>query len=269
VDTLVRHDDRPEGRLSRKMALILTTVLIAGVAMTDLSLSRFYNLGALYMIPFIIATQYVRRSSGVLALAIALVILNYAGMGVAYLIEDKHEFVQYRLMNRGFVAMAIAGAALLAVFYMRVRDYWLRKQSALAPTDEEVSLLLQVFQMFEDLVAIIVAVVLAGVTFVIDLHTPQPINMPILYLMPLAVVAITRSVWLLWGSVPVLLALAYFGFHYSPMIKLADDVERRVLVNREVVAGAIIVAAALFHFLCIPQKRRPVQTSEQPASASA
>lgn len=264
---LVGREDREQTRLSLSSAMIVVIALILGVAATDMSLSRFYNFGALYMIPFIVATQYVRKSARLLGLAIILVVLNYAGLGVAYLFETKHEFVQYRLMNRGFVAISIAGAALLAVFYMRVRDYWLRKQSDLVPTDAEVSLLLQVFQMFEDLVAIIVAVVMAGVVFMIDLHTPQPINMPILYLMPLAVVAITRSVWILWCSVPILLSLAYFGFQYSPAIKLAEDVERRVMINRELVAFAIILAAGLFHFLCMPGRGK--NRKIQPTTATA
>src|SRR5262249_7793936 len=137
------------------------------------------------------------------------------------------------------------------------------RQSAMAPTDTEVTLLLQVFQMFEDIVAILVAVVLAGVTFAIDYVTPRTMNLPILYLMPLSVVAITRSVLMLWLSVPILLVLSYIGYFYGPAIDLDID---RTAINRELVAGSIVVAAALFHLLCVPGRgrNRKVETAATP-----
>ena len=255
-------------RLSRPAAMILLAALIAAIALLDCLLATYYNLGALYMIPFIVATQYIRRSGRLLLLAILLVILNYGGLLAAYVPAFKSDnWLSFRLINRGFVALSLTGAALLVVFYLRVRNYWLRRHAEMAPTDEEVSLLLQVFQMFEDITAILLAALLAGITFAVDCFTPRVMNLPILYLMPLAVVAITRSRLLLWLAVPVLLTLSYVGYFYGPPDNYDAEIVRRMVINREVAAAAIVVAAALFHYISTPSRRKPRAADKAPPTS--
>ena len=258
---------RSAGWLSRAVITGLIVGIIAAVALADISL-RPLNLASLYMIPMILGAQHYRRSSSVLWLAIVLILLNYVGLGAAYSFHAQH-LARFRIINRGFIAMALAISALLAVFYIRIRDYWQARQALLAPNDEEASLLLQAFQMFEDITSCILAAVFAGITFWIDIQLPEEYNLAILYLVPLAVLALTRNRWLLWSATPILLALAYFGFIMGPRGSTPDIDEWVVQANRAVAAAAIVLAAILFHITGRPASKNPAATPAPLESAKA
>lgn len=248
------------GRLPRAVLVGLIVVLTALIALADISL-RPLTFASLYMIPMILGAQHFRRSTSVLVLSITLILLNYVGLATVFLFDEDH-LAHFRLINRGFVALALTGSALIAVFYLRIRDYWLTRQSVLAPRDEEVSLLLQAFQMFEDITSCIIAIVIAGVTFVIDLKVPEGYNLAILYLVPLAVMAITRSRLLLWSATPVLLVLAYVGLVYGPHDPLPGGDPAIILNNRCIAGAAIVLAAVLFHVTGQGQPTNPATTAE-------
>ena len=251
----------PTARLSRRAGLWLIAVMVAVIALGDIALVGKYNLGALYMIPFIVATQYIRRSFHLLLLSIVLIILNYLPLAWIYAPYFKpDEFLRLRLLNRSFVTVALMGSTFLAVFYLRARDYWLRRQAEMAPTDQEVALLVQVFQMFEDIIAVILAAILTAATYAIDYVTPRSMTLPILYLMPLAVVAITRSRIMLWITVLVLLVLAYIGFFAGPPDNYSPEILQRITISRVLSGGAIVVAATLFHLITAPKKHAGTAT---------
>lgn len=250
-------------RLPRTWGLAIFWILVAVIAALDLSLAGKANLGALYMMPLMLGAQQCRRRGSILGIALLLVLLSYAALAVSYMghwpaLTDTA--FRFRLFNRCFVGLALATAALLIVFYLRMRDYWLARQAALAPSDAEISLLLQLFQMLEDIVALSLGVVLSAAALGLDLIMPNTVNVPILYLVPLAVIAITRRRWLLWGSVLLLLGFSYLGYSYGPPPppnlgpQLTPDV---VLRNRTIAGVALVAAAGLFHLTTFSRSAGP------------
>jgi hypothetical protein len=86
------------------------------------------------------------------------------------------------------------------------------------------------------------------VVLITDLVTPANVNAPILYVLPVLMLAWEGSRFLLWMQVPIILAANFIGFFLGPQPETAE-LNSRLLINRLVAAGAVVLVALVMHIL--------------------
>lgn len=229
--------DRPPTRSGRQRRMLALSYVIAiWIFATDLLWQQI--IAVLYVLPLLLTT-FSGNPKSVLRAAGWFVLLNYAGYFIKNTIAppaDQSVF-DFRLVNRTILA------ATLVVMGSVLRSWmmWKREQAdpevpaAFKDQDREIG----------ETLAILCCAPLILAIAVIDFLAPANYNIAILYPVPLFICAWTRSRWLPWAMLAVLLVLTVAAFTLGRASTWQGD-EFELFKNRLLaVIGMVAVTAFL------------------------
>ena len=120
------------------------------------------------------------------------------------------------MFNRTLTVVALGGIGGLSILERR---FHLRRSGGgaeLDATDTDGRVYEEILQLFKQMTAVLISVVIVAVVAVADFVTPAQYNLPILYGVPLVICAMTGRRLLLWTMLPVLLVFTYAGYVIGP-----------------------------------------------------
>ncbi len=226
----------------RASFLVLILTACAVIFVLDL-LTPGFNLGIFYLLPLCLA-QRARLGNRTLVLLslIMLVMVCIDQIVGEQRISDLFHPEPASVLNRTFAVFAIIGTMLVMILH----DRWQRRlphpkrvrRSPFSPRPPKS----RRFPLAWFSLLLIPAI------FALDLFTPVSENLPILYLFPLALVAMTQPNprWL-WALCALLMALVVAGYGGSPQAALLAGDFRLILINRILAAVALVAVTAIFH----------------------
>lgn len=202
-----------------RLSLIICTLLVIVIATVDLH-SRSLNTSILYLLPLLLGTKLPGPRS-FWVLAIGLIALTFIGYFLGPHRTSSSHFISFRLVNRMLVALSIivTAARISAVVGPH-------PGTSRSLTGEE----------SENETAIYDLLITAGMLtsiFVADLMTPAQYNLPILYAVPLTVVAVLGRPRLLWILFVLSISCTVVGFFYPPST-LPPSTAQSLIQNRVV-----------------------------------
>jgi hypothetical protein len=232
------------GTTSRRNALripvaAIEPALIASflaLVFVDLCLPNI-NVAILYAIPFLMAVSFARSrqrrwlyAAVYIAAVYLLYILKYAAIGG----QPVQALLTFRLLNRTFVAIALALLGLCATAW----NLWQRERSFLhlqekAEEDEVVAT-----------AGVIGCIGLGLIVAAAEMFAPAKLNLPILLLVPLYLVSWLESKRMLWYVVAAMIAVTWLGY-FLTLAPVDADLAKSLAVNRLIVSAALLGVAGL------------------------
>ena len=211
--------------------------------------TRQINISILYVIPLIIYA-HVRRCRGIWYFALLLSLLTYGKYIHNHFDQftaDPLKIVNSHIWNRTFSVCAILFTAVLLKFWRRRRDHWMQSLEGKVTTGSDIMSQDRVVKGIDQFVVVLVAIVIVIALVLADFLTPGEINIPILYLAPLALLATTMNRTLLWCFVPIVLILNFLGYVYGPPPTVESSLLKYLVTNRFISAFTLIACAVVFH----------------------
>lgn len=236
-------------RYSRQMGYTLSLILIIFTCGIDIGLTYKLSFSVLFIIPLIILAQ-TARGRRLLPLAFLLVLLTYACFLLKIMIHDgikpiPHDFY-IRLFNRSLAAGSIVITAFLLHSWIRFREYWADKHSNYqGALDSDEVLYDQIFHVLEQFMAIGTCVIIASIIFAMDILSPNDINAPLLYFVPLFIIGQARNRLALWLMILMFIILSYVGFIWGPP-GTTDPNTLPPIGNRSLAVITLIMAAVVY-----------------------
>jgi hypothetical protein len=197
----------------------------------------YINISILYAIPFLVAIGASASCQRVwvhAAVFIAGVYLAYAIKYSAVAGLPAEGLLSFRLLNRTFVAIALALLGLCATAW----QYWQHERLLLSNSEkgdeDEVNVT----------AGIIACVGIGLVLAAADLLAPARFNLPILLLVPLYLVSWQENQRSLWGTAAAMILLTWLGYFLLAAPSTAEGA-RYLTINRLVVSMALAFVAGL------------------------
>jgi len=228
--TTIHRDRANSGSFGTVAAWASIAVIFAADCFTQL------NLSILYALPLVaIGRTLTGKRLTVLTVALlATTLLGYVIKTCVVLTGRAPPLLSYRLLNRALVvSILILTSVVLRLLYRRTLAE--RRRDDFDHLLESLTPLLIVLLVFVVTVAILAA----------DLIAPGEYNLPILYGLPIVLIAAARSQRLMWGSVLILSVFSMAGYFVGPPPQVAPTFQKWTLVNRVVAVFAVIGLAAL------------------------
>lgn len=98
------------------------------------------------------------------------------------------------------------------------------------------------------ILAAIVGTVLTGCILIADVFSPPPANLPILYAVPLILVALwLESRRAIWYLLPFMLIFTVIGELWGPPMSLTSLSLKSIVINRAFAVGALMLVAIILH----------------------
>jgi hypothetical protein len=247
---------RRERRLNEaRVTLSLCAIAACGILICDLLTYRF-NPSILYLVLLALVGRSGSKSA-VWAIVLFSVPATYAGHFLGARDPQYRTFEQlFHLassLNRTFVAMSLIAVASLFSL-QRGMQSMVRRRGA-DQGDVEIA---QILDGLDQAAAIVIALVVAAAVWLTDLVTPGNLNLPILFVIPMAFVSKVHSRKLLWGLAIFLVILAALAFKVGQQVYGNPALMRAVVTNRVLACVGILAIAAILH----PLSRRPSRTLE-------
>ena len=219
----------------RRRALLLSAsaLLIMAIAILDLR-TRLLSPGIIYLVPLVLVTRALRPRDFWLLTA-SLVVLVYTGYYFGPHRSDDVGFFQFRLINRTLTAVAIllSGTRLT------------RWRAQLAANDDsggaELGGIGANRSQTHDL---LLSALLVTCTFIADLLTPVNYNLPVLYAVPLIILAVLDVPRLLWAAFAVAALCSVVGYIFSPPAGVPPSLTH-ALVRSRILANAVLLVIVL------------------------
>jgi hypothetical protein len=249
TDAYGANDAEASIRALRRWAVALLLACVLSLTIIDLLLQRV-NLSILYLVAMAVLARLLPRS-GMFAMALLLIAVTYLGYFVdvraSLLAGAWGDVVNFRLLNRTLVAGCLLLTGILLHRAQRLRS----AERILQPLerDEENRLLFSTVSLsFEQLSSRIVSVLIVILLALGDMLTPGELNFPVLYIVPLVLLAIAGDGALVMLLAPALVLLTFTGFFYgAPVIE--QQFVFKVATNRTIAASAIVLfSTAVFFF---------------------
>jgi hypothetical protein len=224
-------------------ALIAAVLTVMGVIfLLDLATPGL-NIGVLYVVPLCLANWGGVKKTGLLSLTGAMMgmVLVDAVVGQFSLMGNLGHEPQATL-NRCFGMVAIGGSAAVMMLVQSLGEAGRQRAAAGRgwASLEGIGV---------EWVMGAVAVGLIGLTFGLDIVTPAAADLPILYLVPLGIVAYVWRRGMKWSVAGVVLGLVVVGYMFSPKGGLGREEARLVLENRWITAAGLVVMVGVMEVL--------------------
>ena len=215
----------------------LCFLLAIAIAISDL-LTRNLNVSILYLLPLLLATKLKSRRV-FWAFTLCLIGLTFSGYFLASRRMNSADLLGYRLANRMLTALAIIATAARASALIRPFS---RTFDSFA--DGEACEGMAVYD-------VLLTAGLLLLTFIADLLSPAQYNLPILYAVPLTVVAILDRPRLLVILLVCSIIATVVGFFY-PESTVRNSLQYTLLQNRFIacITQFGIVILCQNHFFC-------------------
>jgi len=236
------HSDRfPYWALAAVCLVAFLDVVTSGVTMP-----------VLYTVPILIYALSHRRRWLWLLAALS-VIFTFGGLAIKahfFPLPIGQRNFGWRLVNRSFASGAVClSAALLYYwvgFYDVIKDLATRADENNHPGDS--TAFSQVLQSVTVILATIVGGALTACILIADLLSPPPANFPILYAVPLILVALwLESRRVMWYLLPFMLVFTVLGELWGPPISMTPVSPKSIVINRAFAVGALILVAIILH----------------------
>jgi len=238
-------DRAPTRSVRQRRMLALSYVIAISIFVADLLWPQIF--AVLYVLPLLLTT-FCGNPKSVMRAVGWFVLLNYAGYFIKNTIAPpfpEQSYFDFRLVNRTI----LAGTLVVMGSVLRSWMTWKREQAdpelpaAFKDQDREIG----------ETLAILCCAPLILAIAVIDFLSPANYNIAILYPVPLFICAWTRSRWLPWAMLAVLLVLTVAAFTFGPASTWQGD-EIELFKNRLL---AVIGMVAVTTFLAT-MPREPV-----------
>ncbi len=210
--------------------------------------TREFNLSILYVVS-LFTTVTGRNRKYLLFKASALIILTY----LCYLLKFDGRWVNqpsilltYRLLNRSLVALCLAVTAGWLFILSGIEGQMNSSRPFFRPRDRE--LFDQLANTLRMLLAATICTLAIFCVFTTDVLVPGEFNLSILYALPLFIAARRGGRRLMWCLVPVMVALTMVGYYIGPKPVVDATVLHKLLTNRGLTIGVILISAILFDF---------------------
>ena len=213
------------------------------------------NLSVVYLLVIVILAQGASQRTLVRA-ALILVALTFLGLLVKAQFESQEwrSLIAFRLFNRTMVTVGIIAISAMGISMARLRLRMARSIAAStdpAGADEEFANLCTSLERLRWALrgALLLVLILA-----VDLLTPAPFNLPILYVIPVLICARSQSSTVIWGAAAGALAGTVLGYWIGP--ELWPQVSPLYLTLNRVLACAVIFTVAFILGLRLRWSRR-------------
>ena len=166
-----------------------------------------------------------------------LVVATFVGYAVSMSIswgDDSTMLNGYGLINRALVAVVLMTSSAVLAFAAGAqlcdgfRDDFDRLLASLVP-----------------ILIVALSITLVAGIFLADLFAPSQYNLPIVYVLPVVLIAAAGSGRLVWIAVPLGVLLTIGGYVYGPEPRVNDALFPWLLANRTLAVGAVVGTALL------------------------
>lgn len=229
-------------------------ILGAGLAVSFLLLiadlmSPGINVAILY-IPLFVVLAAIMPSRLVRFWAAHFILLTYLGYFLKWWDHESATpwaaYLTYRLVNRTLTAILLLSLGGLMSLHA-LRQSKLAFANGAHAADDTPDEFDSILNWAMPLLAAVLAVMLALAIAATDLLMPAKFNLPILYALPLVVMAWLGSRRLLWASFILLLALSFIGYLAGPSTA-GEGIGKLLLTNRFLAAGVMLLITCFLHW---------------------
>lgn len=236
---------------------------IGFVAVLDVTTSRV-TLPVLYTIPILLYALSHRRR-WLWLLAVLSVASTFVGLTIKahyFPLPMGQRMLGWRLLNRSFASGAVCLTAAMLYYWVGfcnvIKD--LATKADKGAHSDDSNAFRQVLHSVTALLATIIGVALTACILVADIISPTPANLPILYAVPLVLVALwMESKRVMWSLLPFMLIFTAIGQFWTPPMVLPASSLRLIMINRVFAVGALIVVAIILHFRLGKEPVDPVE----------
>ena len=228
-----------------KIAALFCAVTIITPILNDL-LRPSINLSILYFLPVLFCAWMGERRllRRVTSLCVALTYIGFMARVRLYPTTPPNLW-HWGLINRSFVVMSLISVTFLldlVLNHLQIRPSWRAVRS-----DAEQNLCEEVIFSAQRFAAALATIFVSITIFIVDLVTPQQLNFPILYTVPLLIIVWTRSHLWLWAMTSWLILLAIVGWFLGPPPTISPDLLTVLMTNRLIAVTVLLLLALIIH----------------------
>jgi hypothetical protein len=241
--------------------------IAAAIVVADCVIPKI-NLSILFAVPLVMVARANRHAATTMRAALVLSVFTYLDyyLRLTFVTHVPNFWLPEHLLrpwllNRSLVAVVLVMIAAVSSSTQRQRERMAALSRLRAQHPEDADQYDNLLVAFEQLVwAVVCAIIMVGV-FALDVVTPAPWNLPILYILPVVVSAWGASRYLTWGLVPFALLANVAGFYMGPW-ESNTALAQSYGLNRVVAAVAVVLVALVVNVVLEYRQRQPVEPAQ-------
>lgn len=223
------------------------------------------NLSILYALTVLLFARTLRHAR-ILTAAVVIVFLTYSG----YLLGPKPPAAEslrdvlfnVRMLNRGMACVASLAVAVALSQWSRFEARMRRHFAERTLSDADQTTYDELILSFQQLTAGIICSILILAILVADIISPNSVNFPILYVVPLVVCLWSQTPRLMWTLTPLLVLLTLCGYFWDQ--RNGSMTAASVLHNRMIASFGILAIAVSTGVWSKLNRGRPSQGRSHP-----
>ena len=258
------------GVVSRMMPDWMTVAYVAiaaAIVVADCVIPKI-NLSILFAVPLVIVARANRNAAATMRAALVLSFFAYLDyyLRLTFVTHVPNFWLPENLwrpwlLNRSLVAVVLVMIAAVSSSTQRQRERMAALSRLRAQHPEDADQYDNLLVAFEQLVWAVVCAILMAAVFTLDMVTPAPWNLPIIYILPVVVSAWGTSRYLTWGLVPFALLANVAGFYMGP-VESNSALAQSYALNRVVAAVAVVLVALVVNAVLEYRQRQPAEPAQ-------